>query len=233
MSWAAAAVTGATVVGGMVTSGQQAESQAAANRANAAMSAQQLNEQRHRFDLQTGRLSQSRREREDAINLGQQQRFDEQIKRLDPFSQAGQRAVGEQSAFLGLSGAPAQQEAFGRFDESAGQAFLRERQEKALVRNASRIGGLGGGNIRTALQEQAFGRAQTDLDRHMDRLSGVSGQGLQAAGRQIGGPARVQTGVDVGVGDLDPRAPLPPVKTASGGGGGPLDFISDAVGGFF
>lgn len=218
MTWGAVAVV-AQIGGGLIAADQAAQSQAAANASNAALSAQQLNEQRFQFDLRTGELSRSRREREDEINRGRQERFQEQIQRLDPFTQAGQRASTEESALLGLSGQPAQQEAFSRFTESPGQQFLRERQERSLLRSASAIGGLGGGNVRTALQEQAFGRAQTDLDRQLSRLGGVAERGRLSAGQQIGDPGFVQTGVDVGVREGDPRAPLDPVGTAGAGGG--------------
>jgi hypothetical protein len=212
-----------------MTAQQQAEAQAQANQANAALAARTEAEQRHQFDLRTGALSQSRRTREDAINAARQRRFDEQISGLDPFARAGRQAVGEQSKLLGLSGAPAQAEAFERFTESPGQAFLRERQERALIRNAARLGGLGGGNVRTALQEQAFGRAQTDFDRQIARLGGVAAQGQQAAGRQIGDPAFIQTGPDVGVGSLTPRPGLGPVAVPEASDENPLFGIVGAT----
>jgi hypothetical protein len=92
---------------------------------------------------------------------------------------AGQRALQEQMALLGLSGQQAGEEAMTRFTESPGQKFLRDQQERALLRNASAIGGLGGGNIRTALQEQAFGRGQTQLQNRLGQLGAISGRGLQ------------------------------------------------------
>lgn len=78
-----------------------------------------------------------------------------------------------------------QAQAFAQLQESPGQRFLRERQQKALLRNQSAIGGLGGGNVRTALQEQAAGFAQQDLQNQFGRLGQLAGQG-QAAGTSIG-----------------------------------------------
>ena len=49
------------------------------------------------------------------------------------------------------------------------------------MRSASAIGGLGGGNIRTALQEQAFGRAQTAYQTQLNRLAALSGTAQTAA----------------------------------------------------
>ncbi len=166
--------------------------------------------------LSANEKSISRRQREDQINIAQQQRFDvmrqENIGRLDPYSKTGQAASSERSALLGLGGVEAQQAAMGRFTESAGQKYLRESQERALLRSGSKIGSLGGGNIQTALQQQAFDIAQTDYGRHLARLGGVSTEGLQAGQSAISagyGPGYIQTGQDVGVSDT-PYTPSAP-----------------------
>jgi len=104
-----------------------------------------------------------------------------------PFRQAavgGRRgitgALGQQQAFLGLRGPEAQQQAYAGFLESPGQRFLRERGEQALLRQASAIGGFGGGNIRQALQEQGIGVAAQQQSELQDRLAGLTGLGFQA-----------------------------------------------------
>lgn len=216
MTWGATAVGGGTALGEYLSGQQQADAQSEANRMNAALSREGIAEQRRQFDVlgseraaglgQASELETSRRAREEAINRQVQERFgalrSENIGMLDPYREAGAAATREQQALLGLGGADQQAAAMSRFSESPGQAFLRERQEKALLRNASAIGGLGGGNVRTALQEQAFGRAQTDLDNRISQLSDLGARGLTAAqgGIQSGtGPARVTTGADLGV----------------------------------
>lgn len=82
-----------------------------------------------------------------------------------------------------------QEEAFSRLAESPGQQFLRQRQEKALLRNAAATGGLGGGNVLTALQQQAAGFAQQDIQNQFSRLGQLAGQGQQATTNvaQLGG----------------------------------------------
>lgn len=110
----------------------------------------------------------------------QSRQFDVTQQNLQPFQEAGVSALGQQQALLGLSGEDAQQAAFNQFKESPGQRFLRQRQEKALLANASAIGGLGGGNVRTALQEQAAGIAQQDFQNQFGRLGQLAGQGQQA-----------------------------------------------------
>jgi hypothetical protein len=112
----------------------------------------------------------------------QRRQFDITQEQMKPFREAGVSALEQQQALLGLGTPEEQQAAFAAFAETPGQKFLRDQQERALLRNAAAIGGLGGGNIRTALQQQAFGRAQTDIANQFARLGGLSGAGQQAAG---------------------------------------------------
>jgi hypothetical protein len=100
---------------------------------------------------------------------------------LDPYAQAGQAATSQQQAALGLGTPEEQQAAFESFGDSPGQRFMRERQQKALLRNQAKIGGLGGGNVRSALQEQAAGFAAQDYGNYMNRLQALGGRGQQAA----------------------------------------------------
>lgn len=120
----------------------------------------------------------------DRATQEQQRQFDVTQEQFAPFREAGVGALTEQQALLGLSGSGAQQEAFGRFAESPGQAFLRQRGEQSLLRNQAAIGGLGGGNVRSALQQQGIGFAQQDLQNQLARLSAISGSG-QAATQNV------------------------------------------------
>jgi hypothetical protein len=104
---------------------------------------------------------------------------------LQPFREAGLGALDQQQSILGLQGADAQQASFDAFQDSPGQAFLRERGEKALLRNQSAIGGLGGGNIRSALNQQGIGFANQQFGDFQNRLAGLAG-GSQTATNQRG-----------------------------------------------
>jgi len=73
--------------------------------------------------------------------------------------------------FTGVNGPEARTQAYSEFDESAGQIWLRDQQEESLLRNAAAIGGLGGGRVRSALQEQAYGRAATNDQRYLDNIN--------------------------------------------------------------
>jgi len=108
------------------------------------------------------------------------------IGRLDPYSEVGQQALQQEAALSGALGYQAQEEAMRGFQESPGQKYLRERQEQALLRSSAAIGGLGGGNVRTALQEQAMGIASTDQQRYLENLRNLAGRGQSAATQQAG-----------------------------------------------
>ena len=107
--------------------------------------------------------------------------FDITQESLRPFQEAGESALTQQQALLGLSGQDEQQAAFAAFNESPGQAFLRERAERSLVRQAGALGGLGGGNVRSELTRQGVGFAQQDFQNQFGRLGQLAGQGQSAA----------------------------------------------------
>jgi hypothetical protein len=111
----------------------------------------------------------------------QRRQFDATQANLEPFQEAGQAAIVEQQNLIGLNGNEAQAASFDSFNASPGQKFLRDRAQKNLVRNASAIGGLGGGNVRSALVEQGVGFAQQDYNNRFGRLGQMAGQGQTAA----------------------------------------------------
>lgn len=111
----------------------------------------------------------------------QRRQFDITQENIQPTIEAGNLAREQLVSSLGLRGQEAEQEFLSGFKESAGQKFLRERGEKSLVRNASAIGGLGGGNVRRALTEQGIGIASQRLSERQNRLAAVSGSGQTAS----------------------------------------------------
>ncbi len=117
----------------------------------------------------------------DSATAEQRRQFDITQGNLQPFQQAGQAAIASQQDLLGLNGAEAQQAAYALINQSPGQQFLRDRAQKNLLRNAAAIGGLGGGNVRSALVEQGVGFAQQDIQNQFGRLGQLAGQGQNAA----------------------------------------------------
>tara|TARA_R110000782_G_scaffold203609_1_gene292157 strand:- start:333 stop:1238 length:906 start_codon:yes stop_codon:yes gene_type:complete len=114
----------------------------------------------------------------------QRRQFDITQKTLKPSIEAGTQALAIQQALLGFGSPEEQTAAMSDFNESPAQQFIRQRQEKALVANASATGGLGGANIQTALQEQAANIAGSQYGEYYNRLAGLSGTGQQAASTQ-------------------------------------------------
>lgn len=111
---------------------------------------------------------------------------EESLARYQPYSEAGQAAIQREAALSGALGAEAQQEAIDSFIESPGQKYLREQQEKALLRSAAATGGLGGGRVLSALQEQAMGRAAGQQQQYLENLRSLAGRGQQVAGAEAG-----------------------------------------------
>jgi len=157
-----AAITGAVIVAGAAVASAKMNSNAIkkAGRQQAAGANSALNAQQRQFDLTRSDFA--------------------------PILERGNLAGEQLSAFLGLRGQEAEQEAISGFNESPGQAFLRQRQERSLLRNEAAVGGLGGGNVLTALQEQAFGIASTQLGERKDRLAQLAALGAGATGQAAG-----------------------------------------------
>lgn len=120
----------------------------------------------------------ARRESFEADKAARIQDLELQLANTSSVSQV-QREAG------GLTAAEQQQQAFDALDQSPGQQFLRDRAQKNLLRNTSAIGGLGGGNVRSALVQQGVGFAQQDLQNQFGRLGQLAGQG-QAAVTNLG-----------------------------------------------
>ena len=161
---------------------------------------------------------------------GINRRFDITQANLQPFQEAGTSALDQQRRLLGLGSSPGgttnesgefipagelsaqekanqQQQAFETFNESPGQRFLRERGQRNLVRNASAIGGLGGGNVRSALVQQGVGFAQQDFQNQFSQLGQLAGQGQAATTTQgqFGAQAANQAG-QFGIAGAEARA---------------------------
>lgn len=102
-----------------------------------------------------------------------------------PWLQSGGRALSKQEALTGLGGQEAQRQAYAQFEESPGQAWLRDQTMQGVLNQSAAIGGLGGGNVRRELQEHAAGLASQDFGNYYNRLAGISGTG-QTTGAQLG-----------------------------------------------
>ena len=181
--------TAAAIIGGSVASsllGGRAASKAASKQAAAAKEAAAARSGSAQQGIDLGakqlqdtnvRLDSARNVATRSLNIG----LKEQQAQLNPFAKAGLGALEQQQALLGL-GTPEQQAAAqAALTETPGQKFIRDRQQKALLRGAAATGGLRGGNVLTALQQQAAGFAQQSLGDQQGHLQNLIGGGQNAA----------------------------------------------------
>jgi hypothetical protein len=171
MSFAATAIVGTTIVGGL------ASKEAAGTQADASVEAARIEAEgvRRGQDLarEASAQGQLRIKEQFAPSLSALRGgFAQGIETIGAETPAAQR----QAALSGALGPEAQQQAIDEFIESPGQQFLRDEQEQSLLRNAAAIGGLGGGRVRSALQEQALGRAAGLQQQNFANLGEVAGR---------------------------------------------------------
>ncbi|QDP63212.1 MAG: hypothetical protein Unbinned1520contig1002_10 [Prokaryotic dsDNA virus sp.] len=166
--------------------GEEAAIKAGDIQANAAQAG--LDESSRQFDVTTENLSLADQFNREQLGLGSEEAISSlrdskagQQAQLSPFANAGVSALEQQQALLGMGTQEQQQQAFNQFSESPGQKFIRERAEKSLVRNSSVIGGLGGGNVRSALIKQGAGFAAQDFNNQFNRLDSLRASGQNAA----------------------------------------------------
>ena len=108
------------------------------------------------------------------------------IRKLQPWIQPGQAAGDAQAALSGAMGPEAQAEAYAAYQASPDMQFLQEQGEKALMRNAAAMGGLGGSNVMKALTRYGQGVASQGFKDYYSRLGDVAGRGMQAQGLETG-----------------------------------------------
>jgi hypothetical protein len=185
---------------GLETSAEKAASGAAGVQERAAQAG--IAETRRQFDITTGQLTEAEQLNRQLLEEGRISSIEalerggrEQAAQLSPFAEAGVSALGRQQALLGLGTPEEQEAAFASFSESPGQRFIRERAERSVTRNASTIGGVGGGNVRAALTELGAGFAAQDFSNQFNRLGQIRTSGQQAAGDI--GSGRLSTGQNI------------------------------------
>ena len=108
------------------------------------------------------------------------------IGAYQPWVDSGNNARGMYDNALGLNGADGNAAATGAFQAGPGYQFALDQGTQAALRGASASGMLNSGNTLTALSQYGQGLANQEYGSWLDRLSGVSSQGLQAASGQAG-----------------------------------------------
>lgn len=154
MSWIASAVIGGSVISGV--GGYLAQKGAAEEAAGAQRAASEA------------AIAEQRRQQAEAERL------------LAPYMQAGQGALAQQQALLGLAGPEAQQAAIDQLSSQMDQAMF-EQGEAAILQNASATGGLRGGNTQAALAQFRPAMLSQLIQQQMSALGGLAGMGQQGA----------------------------------------------------
>jgi hypothetical protein len=114
--------------------------------------------------------------------IGEQRRQQAEMERLlAPYMQAGQGALGQQQALLGLGGADAQRAAIAQLEQGPQFQAMVAQGENAILQNASATGGLRGGNTQAALAQFRPKMLSQLINQQMAQLGGLSGMGQQSA----------------------------------------------------
>ena len=111
-----------------------------------------------------------------------------------PYREYGQEAAQRQAALTGALGPEAQQQAFAEYQASPALGFLQEQSERALMRNAAAMGGLGGGNVRQDLTKLTADLYGQDFQNQLNRLGDIATRGYGAAATSAGLGQNMATG---------------------------------------
>jgi len=136
------------------------------------------------YYAQTGaaeEASGAQRSASDAAIAEQRRQQAEMERLLAPYMQAGQGALGQQQALLGLGGADAQRAAIAQLEQGPQFQAMVQQGENAILQNASATGGLRGGNTQAALAQFRPQMLSQLINQQMAQLGGLSGMGQQSA----------------------------------------------------
>jgi hypothetical protein len=136
------------------------------------------------YMAQTGaaeEASGAQRSASDAAIAEQRRQQAEMERLLAPYMQAGQGALGQQQALLGLGGPEAQRAAIAQLEQGPQFQAMVEQGENAILQNASATGGLRGGNTQAALAQFRPQMLSQLINQQMAQLGGLSGMGQQSA----------------------------------------------------
>jgi hypothetical protein len=167
MAWVATAVVGGTLIGGAMSSKAQKSA------ANTAASAET-----YAAELQ---VDESRRQ------------FDEIRALMRPYVDAGNEAMNQQRALLGLAGQDAQASAINALQGSSQFAALQQQGENAILQNAAATGGLRGGNTQGALAQFRPALLNQLIESQYSKLGGLTSIG-QSAAAGVGNAGMTTTG---------------------------------------
>lgn len=165
----AIALVGSTVLGGVMSSDAQSSAAQSAAGAQTAAADAGIAEQRRQFNEIQKILK-------PYVDAGAKA-----ISGLAPYQKAGEPALLQQQALLGLSGAEAQRQAIAAISGGQEMAALTQQGENALLQNASATGGLRGGNLQEALAKFRPQLLSNLVNQQYARLGGLTDMGRTTA----------------------------------------------------
>lgn len=114
----------------------------------------------------------------------QRRQFDTLTELLKPYVAAGEPALQQQQALIGLRGAPEQKAAISGLEQSPFFQSAVRQGEEALLQRASATGGLRGGNIQAALAQFRPQMLESQIAQQYERLGGLTSLGQRSAAGQ-------------------------------------------------
>jgi len=121
----------------------------------------------------------------------QQAATEQAMETYSPYLQAGEQALAQQQALLGLSGEEAQQAAINAIQQGSEYQTLLKEGEASILQNAAATGGLRGGNTQGALAQYSPTLLNNLISQKYSQLGGLTGLGQNAASNVAG----LQTGL--------------------------------------
>ena len=114
----------------------------------------------------------------------QRRQFDALVELMTPYVTAGEGAISQQQALIGLQGPEAQQEAIAGFEQSPLFQSLVKQGEEAILQQGAATGGLRGGNIQAALSQFRPQVLNSLIEQQYNRLGGLTSIGQSSAAGQ-------------------------------------------------
>jgi hypothetical protein len=106
------------------------------------------------------------------------------IDRLNPWTQAGQGALGTYTDSLGQNGQAGYDRTVAQYRATPGYERRVSEATDKVLRSQGAMGMLGSGNTQAAVADRVQGLADEDFTRWQSQLNNLSTQGMQAAGQQ-------------------------------------------------
>lgn len=114
----------------------------------------------------------------------ERRQFDKIVELMSPYVSAGEGAIGQQQALLGLSGAAAQKSAISGIEQSPYFKSQTKQGEMGILQNASATGGLRGGNVQGALAQFRPALLNQLIQQQYGNLGGMASLGQASAAQQ-------------------------------------------------